>query len=65
MLEEEKIALAKKAIRILLEVRPSNLAALTMYKELGYVPTSSRKQYYADNQEDAIIMTKYLYQAKL
>jgi len=65
MLEEEKIALAKKAIRILLEVRPSNLAALTMYNELGYVPTSVRKQYYADNQEDAIVMTKYLYQTKV
>ena len=65
MLESEKLALAKKARRILLEVRPSNLAALTMYKELGYVPISLRKQYYSDNQEDAIIMTKCLYQIKL
>jgi len=60
MLEAEKLALAKQASRILLEVRPSNIAALTMYNNLGYLPTSLRKQYYSDNQEDAIIMTKYL-----
>ncbi len=60
MLEEEKLARAKKAERILLEVRPSNLAALAMYQGLGFIPTSIRKQYYTDNQEDALIMIKYL-----
>ncbi len=65
MLEEEKLALAKQASRILLEVRPSNLAAQIMYRKLGYVPTSLRKHYYSDNQEDAIIMTKYLKPAEL
>ena len=60
MLEEEKIARAKRAERILLEVRPSNTAAMKMYKSLGYIPTGLRKEYYADNLEDAIIMTKYL-----
>lgn len=60
MLEEEKLARAKKAERILLEVRPSNISALTMYKGLGFVTTGIRKQYYADNQEDALVMTKYL-----
>lgn len=60
MLEAENLALAKQASRMLLEVRPSNIAALTMYNNLGYLPTSLRKQYYSDNQEDAIIMTKYL-----
>jgi ribosomal-protein-alanine N-acetyltransferase len=60
MLEEEKLALTKQASRILLEVRPTNVAALSMYNELGYLATSLRKQYYSDNNEDAIIMTKYL-----
>lgn len=60
MLEEEKLARAKQVERILLEVRPSNSAALAMYKSLGFIPTSIRKQYYSDNQEDALIMTKYL-----
>jgi len=64
MLEEEKLALAKQASRIILEVRPSNTAALLMYNELGYIPTSLRKEYYSDNQEDAIIMTKYLIEEK-
>lgn len=61
MLEAEKIARDKKAQRILLEVRPSNIAALSMYKSLEYVPTGKRDKYYADNQEDAIIMTRYLF----
>ncbi len=60
MLEEERQARAKRAERILLEVRPSNSAALAMYQSLGFVPTSIRKQYYSNNQEDALIMTKYL-----
>lgn len=60
MLEEERQARTKKAERILLEVRPSNSAALAMYAGLGYIPTSIRKNYYSNNQEDALIMTKYL-----
>lgn len=60
MMEEEKIARMKKAERILLEVRPSNTPALAMYKGLGFVHTGIRKQYYDDNQEDALILTKYL-----
>ncbi|MBC7074923.1 MAG: ribosomal protein S18-alanine N-acetyltransferase [Syntrophomonadaceae bacterium] len=57
----EKIAREKKAARIILEVRPSNSAALTMYRGLGYVPAGIRKRYYYDNGEDAIIMVKYLF----
>lgn len=60
MLEEEKIARAKGAEQILLEVRVSNTAALEMYRGLGFVPTGVRKEYYTDNQEDALVMTKYL-----
>lgn len=57
----ESIARDKKAIRIMLEVRPSNIAAQIMYDNLGFVPTGLRKKYYSDNDEDAILMTKYLY----
>jgi len=60
MLEEEKLARAKKAELILLEVRPSNTVAVEMYTNLGYVPTGLRKEYYTDNQEDALVMTKFL-----
>lgn len=61
MAEAEKIARAKKANRILLEVRPSNEIALHMYENLSYMQTARRKAYYSDNGEDAIIMTKYLF----
>jgi ribosomal-protein-alanine N-acetyltransferase len=60
MLELEKLARSKKAIRILLEVRPTNEAARHMYTSLGYIDTGLRKAYYSDNGEDAILMTKFL-----
>lgn len=56
----ERLAREKNASRILLEARPSNEAALQMYKGLGYVSTGLRQAYYSDNGEDAIIMTKFL-----
>jgi len=39
-----------------LEVRPSNTAARNMYAKLGFAEHGRRKQYYSDNNEDAIIM---------
>jgi ribosomal-protein-alanine N-acetyltransferase len=60
MLEEEKRARAKGANRMLLEVRPSNIAALALYKGLGFIPISVRNEYYTDNREDALVMIKYL-----
>ncbi len=49
--------------RIILEVRPSNLAALGLYKSLGYEQIGIRKNYYPHNpqtgsREDAIVMAK-------
>jgi ribosomal-protein-alanine N-acetyltransferase len=61
MQELEQAARNKKANRILLEVRPSNEAALTMYGKLDYFPSGLRRGYYSDNGEDAIIMTKLLF----
>jgi ribosomal-protein-alanine N-acetyltransferase len=42
-----------------LEVRPSNTAALSLYKKLGFTECGRRKKYYADNGEDALIMKIY------
>jgi ribosomal-protein-alanine N-acetyltransferase len=41
-----------------LEVRPSNLAALALYRRAGFVEISRRKGYYPspDGREDAIVM---------
>ncbi|MEJ7870786.1 MAG: ribosomal protein S18-alanine N-acetyltransferase [Rubrobacteraceae bacterium] len=40
---------------VYLEVRPSNLAARTLYASLGFVETGVRRGYYGD--EDALLMT--------
>ncbi|GAB3799323.1 ribosomal protein S18-alanine N-acetyltransferase [Virgibacillus kimchii] len=42
--------------RLSLEVRESNIAAQKMYRKFGLVPGGIRKNYYVDNQEDAIVM---------
>lgn len=39
-----------------LEVRISNIAALQLYRKAGFLPVAIRRKYYADNQEDALIM---------
>lgn len=50
----------KKADEILLEVRPSNLAAIALYEKMGFEKIRVRKKYYSDNQEDAWEMMKKL-----
>ena len=39
-----------------LEVRRSNAVAQNLYHKLGFVDVGYRKRYYADNQEDALVM---------
>jgi ribosomal-protein-alanine N-acetyltransferase len=41
---------------IRLEVRPSNAAAIWLYKSCGFDQTGVRKRYYDDPQEDAVLM---------
>ena len=52
-----EFATARGARTALLEVRPSNEAALALYGAFGFVTARRRPRYYADNQEDAIEMT--------
>jgi ribosomal-protein-alanine N-acetyltransferase len=40
-----------------LEVRVSNTMAQKLYEKLGFEVVGERKRYYADNHEDALIMT--------
>jgi len=47
-----------------LEVRKSNLAAINLYKKHGFVQEGIRKQFYADNKEDALIMWKHAIQSR-
>lgn len=39
-----------------LECRKSNLVAQNLYRKLGFADVGFRKNYYADNREDALIM---------
>lgn len=43
-----------------LEVRPSNLAAVSLYRGRGYQEAGRRKDFYASPREDALLMTKWL-----
>ncbi|MDR7523015.1 MAG: ribosomal protein S18-alanine N-acetyltransferase [Armatimonadota bacterium] len=49
-------ALARDARWMTLEVRPSNAAALALYRRFGFRDVALRKRYYSDNGEDAIVM---------
>ena len=42
--------------RILLEVRVSNLPARKLYESMGFETVRRRKQYYAEDREDALVM---------
>lgn len=42
--------------RITLEVRPSNVAARDLYGSLGFLSVGTRRRYYRDDGEDALIM---------
>ena len=47
---------AGRELPFTLEVRVSNLPAITMYEQLGFRSAGVRPRYYQDNGEDALIM---------
>ena len=59
--EQILVHLMERAIRrglrsIFLEVRRYNVAAQMLYTRYGFTPVSVRERYYADNEEDAIVL---------
>ncbi len=48
------------AIRLDLEVRGSNAAALRLYRGAGFLETGRRRAYYRDPEEDAVLMSVLL-----
>lgn len=59
----EGVAAQQKMPRIILEVRPTNTAALALYQRLGYEQIGIRKNYYpasseTGSREDALVMAK-------
>jgi len=59
----EGVAAQQNMPRIILEVRPSNFAAVNLYESIGYERIGTRKNYYPVNlttglREDATVMAK-------
>ncbi len=50
------MAIQNEIILMTLEVRVSNVAAITLYERMGFLEAGIRPKYYTDNQEDALIM---------
>ena len=53
---DELIARLGEEARLTLEVRPSNTAAIALYERFGFLGAGTRRRYYQDNGEDALIM---------
>ncbi|MEH2191295.1 MAG: ribosomal protein S18-alanine N-acetyltransferase [Nostoc sp.] len=51
-----KTACDRKMERATLEVRASNLAAISLYQKFGFKTAGRRRGYYQDNGEDALIL---------
>ena len=54
----ENFARGNKLAFLTLEVRPSNTAAIALYKGFGFEEVGRRKNYYDLPKEDALILTK-------
>jgi ribosomal-protein-alanine N-acetyltransferase len=56
MLALARMALARHATAMTLEVRVSNRAAQELYRRFGFASVGARTGYYQDNGEDALVM---------
>lgn len=53
-----RLAAGLELTRIVLEVRPSNLPAISLYESFGFIQGEIRKGYYSNPSEDCLIMEK-------
>jgi ribosomal-protein-alanine N-acetyltransferase len=51
-------AVKRQCTTLFLEVRSRNRGAIAFYKALGFLPQGTRKAYYGDDGDDAIIMRR-------
>ena len=59
LIERFEEQLKEKGSRCLtLEVRVSNIPAITLYEKLGFAEIGRRKNYYRNPREDALILRK-------
>jgi len=54
------LAAEKGARTVFLDVRPSNIPAIKLYKKLGFQTVGIRPNYYPETREDALVMRKSL-----
>ena len=57
-LAEKMLEICKEDGQIVLEVRESNLAAISLYEKLGFVKAGIRKRFYHSPDEDGITMLR-------
>ncbi len=57
-----QMAAEKGAISAFLEVRATNISAITLYENLGFKIVGKRLNYYSDTKEDALIMLTHIKQ---
>ena len=55
----ENFARGNRLAFLTLEVRPSNAAAIALYRRFGFQEVGRRKNYYDLPKEDALILTRY------
>ena len=55
-----KIARQKKVNSAFIEVRPTNNAAIALYRKTGFQLVGTRPKYYPETGEDAMVMAKQL-----
>ena len=51
-----RTSVARGARHLTLEVRVTNTAAQALYRKFGFTPAGVRKNYYAETNEDALVM---------
>ncbi|WBL15357.1 ribosomal protein S18-alanine N-acetyltransferase [Sutcliffiella sp. NC1] len=56
LVKAKEVAIEKGGSVMSLEVRVSNYIAQSLYKKHGFQPGGIRKNYYVDNNEDALVM---------
>jgi len=55
MAEMLRLARAEGVVEGFLEVRRSNAGAIDLYRKFGFIQIGTRKNYYPDNKEDALL----------
>jgi ribosomal-protein-alanine N-acetyltransferase len=55
-----RLSASLELAQIILEVRPSNLPAISLYESFGFERLALRKNYYRNPVEDCLVMRKML-----